>query len=407
MNSIKHTHLFIQNNLRQIKGKGYMLPLILLFPVALIAAVMILIMTFFDVDDDSAIQLGVVNEDQSKETEMIVEILEEASVFGPFLEIEAMELASAKERIEENEISAYLLLPSDFTTNLYEGYPVTMSVTGNPEQQMESNVVHELINSVMRHIETSQANILLVNEYAKKVDMDDNTRSELVMDEFMRTLLSVAGKDKIITEDTVENYSTTSPLHYFVLSSFFITVTIWLLVMYHFLYRDEASRMKERMRLYGVTQLQQITARIIVTLSMTALFAVAAFIGLVKLVDFDLYGEDIVRITLIFILYSVFYLVLLAICEMLIQAPRIRLLVHTLCTILLIGLSGALIPSIYFPLYIQDLLEYVPTYEALFWLQEIMLNERLYADFDQLIMYGIGSILVLIMLAVWKERVRG
>lgn len=406
MNFIKHTNLFIQNNLQQIKRRGFILPLILLFPVVLIGAVIILILTLFDVTDQSPIQLGVVNEDQSKETEMIIDILEETSEFGPFMQIESLDRENAQTQVEANELSAFIVLPEDFTTNLYEGYPVIMSVTGNPQQQMESNVVHELINSVMRHIETSQANILLVNEYAKKVDMDNETRSELVMNEFMRTLLSVAGKDKVISEDTVNNYSTTSPLHYFTLSSFFIIITIWLLVIYHFLYRDEANRMTDRMRLYGVTQLQQITARIIVTLGVTAVFAILAFIGMIQLIGFDLYGEDIARIALICLLYGGFYLIGLAILELLIQAPRVRLLTHSFYTIILIGLSGALIPSIYFPLYLQDILTFVPAHEALFWLQEIMLNERLYADYEQLLLYGGGGICLLILLSVWKERVR-
>lgn len=406
MNFIKHTNLFIQNNLQQIKRRGFILPLILLFPVVLIGAVIILILTLFDVTDQSPIQLGVVNEDQSKETEMIIDILEETSEFGPFMQIESLDRENAQTQVEANELSAFIVLPEDFTTNLYEGYPVIMSVTGNPQQQMESNVVHELINSVMRHIETSQANILLVNEYAKKVDMDNETRSELVMNEFMRTLLSVAGKDKVISEDTVNNYSTTSPLHYFTLSSFFIIITIWLLVIYHFLYRDEANRMTDRMRLYGVTQLQQITARIIVTLGVTAVFAILAFIGMIQLIGFDLYGEDIARIALICLLYGGFYLIGLAILELLIQAPRVRLLTHSFYTIILIGLSGALIPSIYFPLYLQDILTFIPAHEALFWLQEIMLNERLYADYEQLLLYGGGGICLLILLSVWKERVR-
>lgn len=406
MNFIKHTNLFIQNNLQQIKRRGFILPLILLFPVVLIGAVIILILTLFDVTDQSPIQLGVVNEDQSKETEMIIDILEETSEFGPFMQIESLDRENAQTQVEANELSAFIVLPEDFTTNLYEGYPVIMSVTGNPQQQMESNVVHELINSVMRHIETSQANILLVNEYAKKVDMDNETRSELVMNEFMRTLLSVAGKDKVISEDTVNNYSTTSPLHYFTLSSFFIIITIWLLVIYHFLYRDEANRMTDRMRLYGVTQLQQITARIIVTLGVTAVFAILAFIGMIQLIGFDLYGEDIARIALICLLYGGFYLIGLAILELLIQAPRVRLLTHSFYTIILIGLSGALIPSIYFPLYLQDILTFIPAHEALFWLQEIMLNERLYADYEQLLLYGGGGLCLLILLSVWKERVR-
>ena len=406
MNFIKHTQLFIQNNVGQIKRRGFMLPLILLFPVLLIGAVILIVASFFNVTEQDPILLGIVNEDQSKETEMIIDILEESSEFGPFMQIESMDRQSANIQIEANEISSYIILPEDFTANLYEGYPVTMAVTGNPKQQMESNVVHELIHSVMRHIESSQANILLVNEYAKKVEMDDGMRSELIMDEFMKALMSVAGKDKIISEDTVKNNSTTSPIHYFALSSFFIIVTIWLLVIYHFLYREEASRMNDRMRLYGVTQLQQITARMIVTLILTLVFASLAFIGIVKWAEFDLYFEDIGRIALICTLYSGLYLMLLAIWEMLISSPRIRLLVHAIFTLIFIVLSGALIPVIYFPLYIQDWLAYVPAYEALIWLQEIMLNERLYADYQQLLIYSGCSMIILIGLSLWKERVR-
>ena len=383
-----------------------MLPLILLFPVLLIGGVVILVMTFFDVSETSPIELAVVNEDQSEETETIIELLEESSEFGPFMQVEEMDKNEAKKSIEDDKISAYVLLPTDFTSNLYAGHAVTMSVIGNPEQKTESNIVHELINSVMRHIESSQANILLVDEYAKKVNMDEETRSELIMDEFMRTFLSIAGKDKIISEDTVKNYSTTSPVHYFVISSFFILLTTWLLVIYHFLYREEAARMKERMRLYGVTALQQIFARMTVTLFITIIAGAAAFYGMVTLVGFELYAEDVIRISLISILYSIIFLLGLAILEMIIEAPRIRLLVHTLFTLLLIALSGAIIPTIYFPLYIQEFLTYIPSYEALFWLQEILLNERLNAGYQSLLVYGGSGIVILILLSIWKERVR-
>src|SRR5690625_383373 len=260
MNFIKHTLLFIQNNMRQLKRKWFILPLILLSPVILIAGIITLLLAFIQPPEDAPIQLGIVNLDESPETEMIIDVLDEAAEFGPFLEIETMDETEADNKITANELGAYILLPEDFTSNLYDGYSVTMSVTGNPAQQMESNVVHELINSVMRYIETSQANILLVNEYAKKVDMPSEVRSELVMDEFMRTFMSIAGKDKIISESTVNNYSTSSPLEYFALSSFFIVITIWLLAMYHFLYREETDRLRNRMKLYGVTALQQMVA---------------------------------------------------------------------------------------------------------------------------------------------------
>src|SRR5699024_1767326 len=115
------------------------------------------------------------------------------------------------------------------------------------------------------------------------------------------------------SEGTVKNYSTISLIHYFALSSFFIIVTIWLLVIYHFLYREEASRMNDRMRLYGATQLQPITARIIVTLILTLVFATLAYSGSVEWAEFDLFFEEIGRLSLICTLYSGLYLMLLAI----------------------------------------------------------------------------------------------
>lgn len=405
MNFIKHTLLFIQNNMRQLKRKWFILPLILLSPVILIAGIITLLLAFIQPPEDAPIQLGIVNLDESPETEMIIDVLDEAAEFGPFLEIETMDETEADNKITANELGAYILLPEDFTSNLYDGYSVTMSVTGNPAQQMESNVVHELINSVMRYIETSQANILLVNEYAKKVDMPSEVRSELVMDEFMRTFMSIAGKDKIISESTVNNYSTSSPLEYFALSSFFIVITIWLLAMYHFLYREETDRLRNRMKLYGVTALQQMVARMVVTIVVVGVFAAVGFYGMTSYMGFELYGEDYARIAFICILYSVTFLHILTLCEVIIRSARVRLLVHVAISLALIGLSGAIIPAVYFPLYIQDMLAYVPSFDALFWLQEILLQDRLYADFMNLLVYAIGSMLLFVGLAIWKERV--
>src|SRR5699024_9944092 len=152
--------------------------------------------------------------------------------------------------------------------------------------------------------------------------------------------------------------------------------------------------------------LQQIFARMTVTLFITIIAGAAAFYGMVTLVGFELYAEDVIRISLISILYSIIFLLGLAILEMIIEAPRIRLLVHTLFTLLLIALSGAIIPTIYFPLYIQEFLTYIPSYEALFWLQEILLNERLNAGYQSLLVYGGSGIVILILLSIWKERVR-
>src|SRR5699024_8271661 len=143
-----------------------------------------------------------------------------------------------------------------------------------------------------------------------------------------------------------------------------------------------------------------------VTVFITVIVGAVAFYGIVSFVEFDLYTEDVVRIAFICMLYSVIYLLGLAIIELMIQAPRIRLLIHSLFTLLLIVLSGAFILTIYFPLFKQDFLTYITSYDALFWLQENLLNERLYADYQSLQVYGGNDVVILILLAIGDDRVR-
>lgn len=405
MSFFKHIRLFIHIHLQQLKRKLLLLPLLLLFPLVIVGAIILIVASFFQFDDEMPLTIGVVDEDQSQETTMIVDLLEESSQFGHLLQVTALDENVAKQKNSKNELSTYITLPEDFSSDLYAGRSVDLSVTGNPQQETESHIIYELINSVMRHIQTAQANILLINHYAQQTTMDEQTRSELIMNEFMSSLMSILGRETIISEQTVENIATSSTKTYFLLSAFFIIITLWLFVSYYFFYREEDLRMIQRLRSYGVTPFGQMIARILVTLLLSLLLFSFALIAFYKLTDITVYLEDVQRILLIYLLYSSSYLITLALFEVMFADARFRLLTHSLLTLLFIILSGSLVPTIYFPLYIQDLLTYLPSYHALYWWQEILLNDRLYADYFPLLIVGCISLTAWIGLSLIKERV--
>ncbi|HLQ73061.1 MAG TPA: ABC transporter permease [Bacillota bacterium] len=406
MTFINHTFIFIKNYMKQLQRKLFILPLFLLFPLIVIGGVAFLLVTFFSSTTESTIHLGVVNEDGSKETNIIVEVLEGTEQFGSFIEVESLERKQAEQKVYADEMSAYIVLPAGFTDDLYRGSSVQMDIFGNPQKEVDSQVVYQLVNSFMRHIRTSQANILLVNEYGKELPITDEERSDLVFDEFIKTFINIASKDKIVTEHTVENKSTSSPVQFFIISLFYITVTIWLFIFYHLLYEEDEQRMVDRMALYGVTNLQRMTSRIIVTYTFTMVWAVGMAYVLLRMFSFDIIGENIGRLAILLCLYSFVYLMVLAFLELVIKSSSIRLLTHVIFTGLFILLSGAVVPAIYFPLYIQDLIAYIPSYEALFWSQEIMLNGRFFAEYKVLIISTISMVLIVILTSLWKERVR-
>jgi ABC-2 type transport system permease protein len=90
--------------------------------------------------------------------------------------------------------------------------------------------------------------------------------------------------------------------------------------------------------------------------------------------------------------------------ELIFPDQKIRLLIHSLFTLIVLLGSGAIIPALYFPLYIQDLLPYFFASEAYYWLREILLNGRLYADYIALTIILISVILMLAGISLLKER---
>src|SRR5690625_5135499 len=406
MNFIKHTLLFGKNNFMQLRRKWIPLPLLLLFPVIIIGLIVTIILAFFSPVDHEPIQIGIVDLDQSKETQLIQELIDETSQLGAYIQLQSMTAEEASKGIDTNQLSTYIELPQNFTANLYNGTPVTLPITGNPAQVTESHLIKELIDSVTRHIRTSQANILTINYYAKTLSIDDTSRNDLLFEQFKQFLFYTIGNDKLLIQEEIINLATASPTHYYGIAGWFIVVTIWLFAIYTFLHKEETTRLKKRMKLYGVTELQQVAARIFTTLFITTVFAIIAFIVFTNFFNFELWKEDYLRIAIIMLLYSILILVTLAIIETVISKRKLCLLGQSVWIGVLLLLSGALIPTLYFPLKLQAFLPYVFSGEAFYWLQELMLNGRFYADYIPLLLMNGAGFCVLIGLSSGKERVQ-
>lgn len=404
MHLIKHLLLFTQNNFKQLKRKWLSLPLIILFPIILTGLCALIAVSIFIPDEQDPLQIGLVDKDKSEETKMVVDLIESSSQLGNYIQINNLTSEQADKQID-NQLSAYITFPKGFTESLYNGNPVTLHITGNPDKRTESYVVKELSDSIARHIRTSQANILTINYYAKQLEMDEKTRDDMLFNQFTNFILYTVGKDKIIDEEKITNNATNSTLHYYGLAGWFIITSVWLLAFYSFFTKNEELRIKNRMRLYGVTQIRQILAKMISAFTVTIISASITFIVLIRLTDITLLTEDFLRIAFIVSAYSISFLLGLAVLETIFTGQKIRLLMQSLFTFTVILLSGALIPTLYFPLYLQEVLPYSFPSIGFHWLQEVSLNSRAYVDYIPMLLLMTAGTLVFVGLSMWKERV--
>lgn len=404
MHLIKHLLLFTQNNFKQLKRKWLSLPLIILFPIILTGLCALIAVSIFIPDEQDPLQIGLVDKDKSEETKMVVDLIESSSQLGNYIQINNLTSEQADKQID-NQLSAYITFPKGFTESLYNGNPVTLHITGNPDKRTESYVVKELSDSIARHIRTSQANILTINYYAKQLEMGEKTRDDMLFNQFTNFILYTVGKDKIIDEEKITNNATNSTLHYYGLAGWFIITSVWLLAFYSFFTKNEELRIKNRMRLYGVTQIRQILAKMISAFTVTIISASITFIVLIRLTDITLLTEDFLRIAFIVSAYSISFLLGLAVLETIFTGQKIRLLMQSLFTFTVILLSGALIPTLYFPLYLQEVLPYSFPSIGFHWLQEVSLNSRAYVDYIPMLLLMTAGTLVFVGLSMWKERV--
>jgi len=402
---VKHIILFIKNNLVQLRRKWISLPLLLLFPIAMIGLVVTIIITLFIPPENDPIQIGVVDLDQSEETTVIINMITESSDLGQFIKIDRMSESEAISKIEADQLSTYITFPDNFTNHLYEGESVSLPIVGNPNKATDSFLIKEFLDSITRLISAAQANILTINHYGKELNMDIEERHDMLFDQFVDFLLYTIGKDKIIDQEKMANHATSSPIHYYSLASLFIIVMVWLLLVFNFLYKEETVRMKDRMRLYGVTEMQQLFARMFVTFIVVLPFAVVGLAILQHFLEIPLDQEDYLRILIVLCIHSALYLQCLAIIETIISSAKLRLLGQSLLTLILIITSGTIVPTIYFPLQIQAILPYIFSNEGFHWLQEVILNERFYVDYFPLLLMGLTGLFLLIGCLLWKERV--
>lgn len=406
MHFIKFVSLFIRNNMKQIKRQWFTLPLLLFFPIVLIGLSIFLVSVYLVPNEQNPLEIGLVDLDGSKETQMVMNMLEEQSDYDEIIKVTKFEEKVAEAAIKKNTLSAYIVFPKDFIHNLYEGVSVEVKVMGNPRRKAESEMTKELIDSVMRHINTSQANILVLNDQAKEVGMSDEIRQEYLLDQFTSFLLYTTGKDKALNKDKLTQHQNTSPMKYYTLALWFIVLITWLFLIYNFLYKGESEQMSIRIRLYGVTERQKIIARIIVTLLVVIVLMNGLFYLFMRFNHIEIELESLVQIMNLTVLTSFIYLCLLAILEMLIKSSALRLIVQLGITFILVLLSGALIPLIYFPLIIQEYSVYLPFNHTFNWLKEVIINERFIVEYGLLVKIAISCLLGFLVISDVKERIK-
>lgn len=356
--------------------------------------ILFLLVQLLSPNSDEPITLAIIDEDQTTESQLLTQLLVLTIADNAYLEIEVMSAEQAKLAMAQGNLTSHVTFPKNLTTKLFAGSHITLELVGNGHSLYESYIIRELINNLARYIESAQANILTMYSYAKKVDMEKEQYEQFKVEQFMNFTMHSLAKGTLINERTIENTASSTPLNYFSMAALFILLSIWLLGLELLLRNDETEGLRTRLRLFGVTTAQRLCARMVVV-SVIALLWYATLFGISSsLLQLELYFIDAIRLLIFVSLYSICYLLVIACVNLFIRSIKAILVVQVITLLFILLISGALIPTIYFPLAWQSIMPLFFSYEAFNWLIDITVEGRNYADYGSLLISVAFFILV-------------
>lgn len=403
MRKMRHIFVFIANDISRLKRKCLTLPLILISPIIFSGLLLWMLSSLLVFEEADKMVVGLVNLDDSDETSMIVSALAESSKVADGLEIDEVSEDDAEKMITDNKLVSYIIFPEKFTSKMMQGKSSELEVVGNPNMRLESYVISSVIDTVVRHIRNSQANILTINHYAREFGMTDAAREELIFKEFVSQFIQVLSSDTLLDEhQTTQNIN--AGYMYFIVNGLFIIMTVWVYMVYITLMRDVSKNMKDRMKISSATYFVQGTAKVFTVGTIVSLLAALLLVGALSISSSDLLWENILRVLILLIMHIFITALIMIVIDWIIPSFKISMVIQLLAVLLIILFAGSLIPRIYFPLYLDPIFDYMYSYQALSWMEEIILNGRFIIEIDILMITFSALAALLLATSLFKER---
>lgn len=403
MKTLKHIFIFIANDINRMRRKWLSLPLIYISPLIFVGLVIWMASLFFMPAEEESVSVGVVNLDDSDETNQIVSLLLEATEIDAGLTLVGLDEEEAYNQIEDDDIAAYIVFPAEFFTKMIQGEESQLEVVGNPNRMLESHVVNEMIKTVVRHIRSSQANILTINEYAKNFGMEAEEREELMLNQFINFFLQTLSSGTMMDESE-STHHISSGYEYFIVNGMFIIISVWILITHLILTQDIRPELRNRMKMFGATYISEGAAKIIMTFLMTSLMSILFIYIVTRLSSLYIVGENFFRVFVLIGLYILVLTMILLLIDWLISSFKVALLAKVAVLLAVLLFAGAIIPRIYFPIYMDGIFDYSFSYQSLSWIEDIMLGSRFSLEFDVLLISILVLSALLIAAGLWKER---
>lgn len=371
--------------------KWYLIAYILL----LLLAVLAVMIGVNQVNEkDQAFTIGIVDKDQSKETKLILNAIGDGQSLGNDLSIKHYNEEKSRQLLSKKKIDGYFVFKDGMTKAFYKNGELPIVVNTYDKQSVESIIILQLTDSVYSRLMLSMGGAM---SYTSLYPSASENELLTMMTDMLFTGLNRSGS---FDDEPIKVFDTFS---YYTISTYFVSIFFFFFSIFSILKMNQKDALKERLSMYHFSYEKLTIVRGVFSLFYTTLWSILGLWVIIHFLkpEFEMYNIGQLSLDIAYYLIMIFLVFLFIDIAF---RSMLNYLFKVLLTLVIILLSGAVIPIIYLKSLSAGIIEALPFSIVFNQLVEMLLNNYI-IDTHPMYYWHLGIMLVLVISALyWRYR---
>ncbi|MCD8809478.1 ABC transporter permease [Mammaliicoccus sciuri] len=345
-------------------------------------------------EKDQAFTIGIVDKDQSKETKLILNAIGDGQSLGNDLSIKHYNEEKARQLLSKKKIDGYFVFKDGMTKAFYKNGELPIVVNTYDKQSVESIIILQLTDSVYSRLMLSMGGAM---SYTSLYPSASENELLTMMTDMLFTGLNRSGS---FNDEPIKVFDTFS---YYTISTYFVSIFFFFFSIFSILKMNQKDALKERLSMYHFSYEKLTIVRSVFSLFYTTLWSILGLWVIIHFLkpEFEMYNIGQLSLDIAYYLIMIFLVFLfidIAFRNILNYLFKVSL------TLVILLLSGAVIPIIYLKSLSAGMIEALPFSIVFNQLVELLLNNYI-IDTHPMYYWHLGIMLVLVISALyWRYR---
>lgn len=337
-----------------------------------------------------AFTIGIVDKDQSKETKLILNAIGDGQSLGNDLSIKHYNEEKARQLLSKKKIDGYFVFKDGMTKAFYKNGELPIVVNTYDKQSVESIIILQLTDSVYSRLMLSMGGAM---SYTSLYPSASENELLTMMTDMLFTGLNRSGS---FNDEPIKVFDT---FGYYTISTYFVSIFFFFFSIFSILKMNQKDALKERLSMYHFSYEKLTIVRGVFSLFYTTLWSILGLWVIIHFLkpEFEMYNIWQISLDIAYYLVMIFLVFLFIDIAF---RNILNYLFKVLLTLVILLLSGTVIPIIYLKSLSAGMIEALPFSIVFNQLVELLLNNYI-IDTHPMYYWHLGIMFVLVISALY------